>query len=359
MPLTRREFVVGAVAVSAAVGGGSSASVAAEPCTAPAVSRLAMRGANLAGAEFGSKMPGIFGQDYIYPATADIEELRRLGFNTVRLPFRWERLQPLLDGPFDAAEWQRLSTTVSMIEAAGMRVVIDVHNFARRRVAADGFAKDHLIGSGQVPTRSFVSFWSELAERFKTSPDVALGLMNEPYGIAATDWLPIVNATVSAIRARGAQNLILVPGVAYTGAHSWLSSGNEAMAGVVDPSNNFAIEVHQYLDADSSGTSAQTVSSTIGSQRIAAFQGWARQNGLRAFLGEFAAGNDATGRAALIDLMAEMERNGDVWIGWTAWAAGPWWPNDYIFRIGGSSPPDIYTRTLSEFARGAKACGSR
>lgn len=355
MLLTRREFVGGALAASALVGS-SGASEAVEPCTTPAVSRIAMRGINLAGAEFGSRIPGIFEQDYIYPAATDIAELRRLGFNTVRLPFRWERLQPRLDAPFDAAEWRRLSAAVSMIEAAGMRVVLDVHNFARRRVAADGFANEHLIGSQQVPTRSFVSFWSELAHRFKASPDIVLGLMNEPYGIAATDWLPIANAAIAGIRQRGARHLILVPGVAYTGAHSWLSSGNTAMSGVVDPGNNYAIEVHQYLDADSSGTSAQAVSTTIGSERIAAFQNWARQHGLRAFLGEFAAGKDETGRAALIDLMTEMERNADVWIGWTAWAAGPWWPDDYIFRVGGAASPDIYTRTLSEYARGAKAC---
>jgi endoglucanase len=47
-----------------------------------------------------------------------------------------------------------------------------------------------------------------------------------------------------------------------------------------------------------------------------------------------------------------MSANPDVWIGWSAWAAGSWWANDYMFKLdaaNGAIRPQ--TKILSEFAR--------
>ena len=204
--------------------------------------------------------------------------------------------------------------------------------------------------------RPSLIFCGALAARCDAWPTLVLGLMNEPFGITPKAWLGIANGAIARIRSVGSQHLILVPGIAYTGAHSWHTSGNDVMGGIIDPRDNFAIEVHQYLDADASGTRPDVVSATIGPERIEAFQKWARRSGLRAYLGEFAAGSDAFGRRALINLVAELERNSDVWIGWAAWAAGSWWPSDYIFRIDGTGVSNLYTQTLSELARGTANC---
>ncbi|WP_279606661.1 hypothetical protein [Sphingobium yanoikuyae] len=57
------------------------------------------------------------------------------------------------------------------------------------------------------------------------------------------------------IRAQKISNKLLIPGTAWTGAHNWVSSGNAAQAvKFVDPGKNYAFEVHQYLDAWSTGT---------------------------------------------------------------------------------------------------------
>ncbi len=351
--LTRRAFAGGGAAVAANVG---VLGLPAFAACAPEGPRLALRGVSLAGAEFGARMPGTHGKDYVYPGAADINAVARLGFNSVRLPFRWERLVPELSAAFNGNEWRRLAETINLAEGAGLRVVLDVHNYAGRKVAADGFSAEHKIGSRLVPAATFVDFWGVLAARCKAWPNLVLGLMNEPFGIEPEAWLSIANGAIARMRSTGSRHLVLVPGVAYTGAHSWHASGNMAMAGIRDPRDNFAIEVHQYLDADSSGTRADVVSATVGPKRIAAFQDWARGRGLRAYLGEFGAGSDELGRAAVINLVAELERNRDVWIGWAAWGAGPWWPRDYIFRIGGDGVPNLYTQTLSELARGTALC---
>jgi endoglucanase len=155
--------------------------------------------------------------------------------------------------------------------------------------------------------------------------------MNEPNTMSTDLWVADANTAIAAIRATGAKNLILVPGNAWTGAWTWLSSSygtpnGTALLGVVDPANNFAFEVHQYLDTNGSGGNmGACVSSTIGSQRLAAFTTWLTQHGYKGFLGEFGAGTNSTCLAALDDLVKHMETHPQQWLGWTYWAAGPWW----------------------------------
>jgi hypothetical protein len=52
-------------------------------------------GVNLAGAEFTpNQLPGIYNTHYTYPTTGEVDYfITRKGMNTIRLPFRWERLQ--------------------------------------------------------------------------------------------------------------------------------------------------------------------------------------------------------------------------------------------------------------------------
>ena len=228
-------------------------------------------GVNLAGGEFG-KLPGTYGTDYTYPTPADIDYYVELGFNLIRVPFRWERLQPTLGAPFAAGDQALLTAVVEYAVTRGLHVVLDTHNYARRRLADDGWAADHLIGSKLVPTSAFADFCARLAGAFQGTPSVIFGLMNEPWGIEPEDWLVIANEAIGALRREGASQLVLVPGVAYTGAHSWISARNTVMSNVVDPANNFAFEVHQYFDPDSSGTSPTAVGASIGSERIEIFK---------------------------------------------------------------------------------------
>jgi endoglucanase len=97
------------------------------------------------------------------------------------------------------------------------------------------------------------------------------------------------------------------------------------MGNIIDPADNFAFEVHQYLDSDSSGTKADCVSAEIGAERLVSFVDWARENGFRAFLGEFGAPSSDVCLHAIDNLLKSVGENNDVWIGWTWWSAGPWW----------------------------------
>lgn len=306
-------------------------------CAAAPALALDYSGVNLAGAEFGeSQLPGTYGSDYTYPTPAEIDYYLDEGLDTFRIPFRWERLQRSLYAALDATESARLANVVAYATGRGAHVILDPHNYARYGGA--------VVGSGSLPNSAFADFWSRLAAQYRNDPRVIFGLMNEPHDLPTEQWVAAANAAIAAIRAAGAQNLILVPGNAWTGAHSWSDSwygtpNAVAMPNIVDPGQHFAFEVHQYLDADSSGTSSAVAGSTIGSQRLAGFTQWCRSHGYRALLGEFAVAGDSIGSGgtqigdeALDDMLGFMDQNADVWLGWTWWAGGPWW-GEYMFTL--------------------------
>jgi aryl-phospho-beta-D-glucosidase BglC (GH1 family) len=135
---------------------------------------------------------------------------------------------------------------------------------------------------------------------------------------------------------------------------------------ITDPGNNYAFEVHQYLDGDSSGQANDCVSTTIGAERLATFTNWLKTNNKQGFLGEIGGGNTQTCQSAVAGALAHMESNSDVWLGWTWWAAGyvfgffanatpailtilcsPWWPSGYYYLL---QPTNNYATDAPQMA---------
>lgn len=330
---TRALLCLGLGSLLAACGGADSESNTNEGAESPLSSGLAYRGASLAGAEFAvdaygnGPLPGTFGVDYIYPDATyapgytSPDYFLAKGMNTFRVPFRWERLQPVRNAALSSAELTRLTTTVNHLTGKGATVLLDPHNYARYGTS--------LIGSASVPNADFADFWSRLAGAFKNNPKVLFGLMNEPHDMSTEQWVGAANAAIAAIRQAGATNLILVPGNGWTGAESWSDSwygtpNATALLAIQDPGNNMAYEAHQYLDT-SGGTDPACINATIGSQRLQPFTSWLKANGKKGFLGEFGAGSSPTCLAAIDDMLDHVEANSDVYLGWTYWAGGPWW----------------------------------
>ncbi len=281
-----------------------------------------LSGVNLAGAEFGQGR-GTYGKDYAYPSEETITYFADKGFNAVRLPFKWERLQPRLNRNFDKAERKRLSDTVKALRKAGMTVILDPHNYA--------YYGDQQIGSAAVPDSAFADFWSRLAADYKQDAGVQFGLMNEPHDVPATQWLASANAAIAAIRETGATNLVLVPGTIWSGAHSWEEerdggANGTVMLGIQDPADNNAYEVHQYLDGDFSGKASTCERADDAVKALERFTDWLKRNGKRGFLGEFGGSAEPACLDGLARMTALVHRENAVWTGWTYWAAGDWWP---------------------------------
>jgi endoglucanase len=314
----------------------SSAATAAVPV-------FSRRGINISGGEFGGgHIPGKLFTDYRYPDKAEIDYYARLGFNIIRVPFLWERLQPTLYGPLSVPDQQALRDVVTYANARGMVVVLDMHNYGQRGTGAN-YQTFVDIGSAQVPGTAFLDGWMKIATAYASNPDVWLGLMNEPHTMAPTIWWPVVQKLVNGMRARGIKNRLLVPGTAWTGAYSWVSSGNAAEAlKFNDPLKTFDFEVHQYLDADSSGTSPVCVSAA--NTRVIAAAQWAVANHKTLFMGEMGAGSYWRCATEYPNMIKRIETTGS-WTAWTAWGGGTWWNADYPFRTLTTAFPDTSTTT--------------
>jgi endoglucanase len=71
----------------------------------------------------------------------------------------------------------------------------------------------------------------------------------------------------------------------------------------------------------------------VGVASLSPVTEWAKQHGKRAFLGEVGVGSGSTCLDALDRVMAYMSENSEVWLGWTYWAGGAWWPKDYFTNL--------------------------
>jgi endoglucanase len=287
------------------------------------------RGVNLSGAEFGDVLPGVEGVDYTFPTAAQVDYFTSKGMNTFRVGFKWERLQPAANGELVEAYATKLDALVAYATSKQATVILNPHNFARYYGVP--------VGSPQVPEAVFADVWRRLALRYGSNPLVMFNLVNEPHDLPTEQWVSSANAAILAIRTAGAANTIIVPGNAWTGAHSWSATSygtpnSVAMLAITDPSNNVLFEVHQYLDESSGGGSGPCVSTTIGSERLAGFVKWLRDNGKKGFVGELAGRNDATCNAAVTDMLTSMMGASDVLVGWLWWGAGPW-KDSYPFVI--------------------------
>ena len=325
---------------------GAMAGLAAIPAAATGAEigppAYALAGVSVAGAEFGD-VPGALGRDYAYPSDAILDYFLEAGAATLRIPFRWERVQPTVSGPLARADMAEMDRVVARVTDRGGTVILDMHNYGRRVI--DG-AQRVIAESGDAVTAGHLADgWGRLAAHYAGNPRVVFGVMNEPHDQDGPTWVATQNLAVAAIRAAGANTLVLVTGTAYSGAHSWVRSGNaEALLAAVDPADHSAIEAHQYLDANNSGyyedrggSSASCVPGA-GESRLRVFTDWLRATGRKGFLGEFGAPGDAQCLAELRALYAHLARNADVYLGATGWAAFP--QSEYVLNL--APPPNRF-----------------
>jgi hypothetical protein len=294
---------------------------------------MTLIGVNISGGEFGK---GQVGTNYIYPSQAEISFYAAAGMTVIRVPFLIENVMPN-PGTLSTTDVTALKQVVQEAAAAGMDVDLDAHDY--------GMAWGQLITPGSQTEQQFDNFWQQMAGQFAGNPNVIFGIMNEPNQQTPQQQAEIDNDAIQAIRSAGANQEILVPGTSWTGAWTWVSGGNAAAINpqtIQDPDNNWVIEVHQYLDADGSGTNPAPITDpNIGVERLTAVTQWAQQNGAILFLGEFGAPQDSQSQQAVANMLSYMEQNSSVWQGGTMWGAGAWWGNYFQ----GIEPPNLQGTT--------------
>ncbi|PNS19619.1 hypothetical protein CAC42_7463 [Sphaceloma murrayae] len=325
---------------------GTAALAVAAPTKRAVKLKLQFWGINESGAEFGQQsLPGLYNKDYTWYDLNAIDTLIARGMNIFRLNLQLERMaQGSLSAPLDKYYLGNLTAQVNHITSRGATAHIAPHNYGRYNNAVI------------TDAAAFKTFWTNLARPFASNPRVMFDTDNEFHDMDQNLVVRLNQAAIDGIRAAGATTQYITPeGNAWSGAWSWTSrpdsttglTNGQTMGKLKDPSNKLIYQMHQYLDADSSGTSTTCVNSTIFLNRLQDATGWLRANGKKGIIGEFAGGNNADCLSALKGGLDFLTKNTDVWTGAMWWAAGPWWGN-YIFNMEPTSGTDMYTQVLPQ-----------
>jgi len=319
-------FVAGLSILSAAH---ATTAVAPLPMSNPS---MKLKAINLSGAEYkSSDITARVNYDYTYPNNAEIDYYQSKGFNAIRLPFSGPRLQPVDNGDLNADELARIRAVVDYAASKRMYVILDPHDYGEKYDSVSKTMK--AIGTkGGVPTSQLGNFWKRVALAFKSDPNVIFGIMNEPHLQTAAEWKAAADYAIYGIRKAGAKQLILIPGTNWTAAWAWDKSGNAAQWAGYTGGGAIAYEVHQYLDADSSGTHS-SCSTGKTARALDAISAWARANHARLFLGETGWAQNATCLAEGDALTKYLGTNSDVWMGMAYWSGGKWVAQSYMFML--------------------------
>ena len=215
-------------------------------------------GVNMSGAEFASVYPGVDGTHYGYPSREDLEYFKKKGFNLIRFPFRWERIQPVLKGELNQTELTKMKKVVQTANELGVQVLLDMHNFGRYCVYCDSENTDNnqyaIIGTAQCKVDDFCDVWKRLAMEFKDYPNIwGYDIMNEPHDmLESVPWFDIAQAGINAIREVDEKTTIIVSGDSYSSSSRWVQYSDD-LKNLVDPSDNLIYQAHTYFDKDASG----------------------------------------------------------------------------------------------------------
>jgi Cellulase (glycosyl hydrolase family 5) len=234
------------------------------------------RGVNVSGGEFkapsvqavsdfSNAHPGVYNREYHYDGQATFTYLASRGVKLVRIPFRWERIQPHLGGPLDQDELKRLRAVVGRAHHAGLQVVLDLHNFGAYYLFDGLRGVRRPLGSSELPSDRLVDVWVRLSAAFRNNPAVlAYSIMNEPTELQpgagglspARVWERSSQAVVDALRRYGDEKIIAVPGYGWSSVRGW--SSRHPRGWIRDPRRNFVYEAHHYFDLHHSGEYAFT-----------------------------------------------------------------------------------------------------
>jgi Cellulase (glycosyl hydrolase family 5) len=196
---------------------------------------------------------GAYGSVYSYPSAPTFRYLASRGIRFVRLAFRWERVQRTPGGPLDAGELARLHSSVDAAGRAGLKVVLDCHNYGAYYLRDGQTGRRRAIGSAQLPNTDFADLWRRLSSAFEDDPAVlGYGLMNEPTNMGSTrTWESASNAAVAAIRSTGDKHRTFVASYGW-GNVAKFKLNHPRGPWISDSARNTWYEAHQYFDSDMS-----------------------------------------------------------------------------------------------------------
>lgn len=188
--------------------------------------------------------------------TNDLDNIKAMGMNVVRLPVWWADFETL-GGTWRADAFDRVDWLVTNAWQRGLYTIIDVHGVPGGQSADQSTGQVNLnqYWTSTADQNQTVVIWQNIATHFAGNPGVAgYDLMNEPQGAAdsAAVW-SAYNSLYQAIRAIDPDHIIFMEGT--FGSWTWSMLPDPGLYGW----SNVVYELHEYQwnsTGDSNGVKA-------------------------------------------------------------------------------------------------------
>ncbi|KAF5556496.1 endoglucanase EG-II [Fusarium napiforme] len=288
-----------------------------------------------------------------YPYINTVEDYKswhNKGFNLFRIAMAWQHVQTSLGGSLNETNMGAVDKLVKAITDDGGQAILDIHNYARWYCAVIGQPEVSFLNPNITVTNDhFADLWARLAERYKSNPKVIFQLMNEPHDLDITKWGATNQAVILAIRNVTDKQKILVSGTQFARLVDWEAFSLPGIGpGLIqDPANNTLYDFHQYFD-DIAGAYGLCEPWSGFVKRFEEVTRILRRNGFQGMVTEFGGGPFPQCADTIQSMLAFLDRNSDVWYGWTAWGSfneG----SDLYLSLDKNSTYNLITRTLEKF----------
>lgn len=139
-----------------------------------------------------------------YGSQEDIQYIKSLGHNVVRLVLRWRDFTPV--GDQTAVGYQLIDEYLAWCEAEGIYIILDMHIFP----------SDEELGKDKIWTDSgakqqFLSLWKAIAQYYANNPTiVGYDLYNEPATTDPQQWWDLATTTIETIRTVDTNHIFFV-----------------------------------------------------------------------------------------------------------------------------------------------------
>jgi aryl-phospho-beta-D-glucosidase BglC (GH1 family) len=186
-----------------------------------------------------------------------MEQMKELGFDSIRLPFSLENIRPgampnniVYSINPDLRGLTNLEVMDKVVDYAGqlgMKIILDCH----RSSSGAGPNENGLWYDSNFSEPDWINAWTSLAQRYDgNSTVIGMDLQNEPHAASWADWSAAAERAGNAIHAVNPDLLIIVEGVSqYQGDYYWWGgqlAGVRNDPVVLNQANKLVYSPHDY-----------------------------------------------------------------------------------------------------------------
>jgi endoglucanase len=229
------------------------------------------------------------------------DEFKRIGFQNVRVPVRWDNhTQTSPPYAVDPVFLDRVETILDWSLSRGFVTVVNTHHDDWLDQADDS------VFNARLPRLKAI--WTQMSSRFQNKSEKLLfEVYNEPHVMSVQSFNKMNAAILPIIRATNPTRVVVLGGLQWMGP-SWVTSNPDALI-IPDPSDHqLMLEIHNYDPFQYALQNPPTVHNWGSDSDIKALNdwmdsivSWSKKKGLPIYYGEFGCTHSqtkATGRVA-------------------------------------------------------------